>query len=67
MGNFISFKPEDFGWTEDEYNNFLIEIFRKRKPIDLDKIPVSTIDKSKMVTITITKKDHYIPINPKNN
>lgn len=50
----------DLGWTEDEYNNFMIDLFKemKRKPI----LPLYYLPCTKdSATITITSKDYFNP------
>lgn len=64
-----NFKPNckivtrfDLGWTEDEYNNFMIDCFQlMNKEQDLPEENAVPAIVGNSVTITITKKDHYNP------
>lgn len=50
----------DLGWTEDEYNDFIIDAFSEMKGVGKHAVkPIC--DEPKSVIITITQKDHYKP------
>lgn len=46
----------DLGWTEDEYNNFMIDVFRKDKKVY--ELPIE-VASSKPIALVITKENYF--------
>lgn len=57
-GNFLT--HTDLGWTEDEYNNFFIDMWKLLQERDaLTEVKQIKITLGDAVTIKLRKNDHY--------
>ena len=59
--------PEELGCTEDEYNNFLIDMFNLMKDV-YPQAEITSMSVSPAVTVTITPSCHsnYIDLEDQN-
>ena len=49
----------DLGWTEDEYNNFMIDLFAAAKEVgEISRLELVAAP-DKLITLNITSADHY--------
>ena len=58
--------PQESGCTQDEYNNFLIDMVRLATSKEIPAASV-TVGKSVAVTITVNRPNYYIYLNEQNN